>query len=114
MFNRPLFVFYGEGPYFFSMLKKIPREAAVWIVALAALALIDPADTSHFTLCPLANAGFEFCPGCGLGRSIAYLFHGDVAASWEAHPLGVFAVIVLSYRIVSLTLKSLKTYGQSN
>ncbi|MFN3839195.1 MAG: DUF2752 domain-containing protein [Cyclobacteriaceae bacterium] len=96
------------------MIKRVPLEAVLWIIALAGLALVNPDTEPHLTICPLANAGFAFCPGCGLGRSISYLFCGDVAASWRAHPLGIFAVIVLSYRIISLTLNASKAHGQSN
>ncbi|QOI96378.1 MAG: DUF2752 domain-containing protein [Flammeovirgaceae bacterium] len=99
---------------FLYPVKQIPREAVLWLVALLVLALTDPCVAGHFTLCPLAQAGATFCPGCGLGRSITLLFHGDFAASWNIHPLGIFAVIVLSYRIVSLFLNALKPYGKSN
>ncbi len=94
-------------------LKKIPLEAIIWTLALIALALYRPTET-HITLCPLANLGFDFCPGCGLGRSISFLFHGDIKLSYEAHPLGIFAVIVLSFRIVKLVTLYHKLYGQNN
>jgi hypothetical protein len=92
----------------------VPPEALFWAVALIALAFYQPAAQNHFTLCPLSNLGFDFCPGCGLGKSIAWLFKGEILQSWRAHPLGIFAVIVLTYRIISLTLKSNKPYGKSN
>ncbi|HEX7014990.1 MAG TPA: DUF2752 domain-containing protein [Cyclobacteriaceae bacterium] len=72
------------------------------MAGLAALALYNPDSGKHLALCPLYYAGFDFCPGCGLGRSISYLLHGDVANSLSMHPLGLFALIVLSYRIVQL------------
>lgn len=76
-------------------------ELIAWITGLLGLALADPSE-HHFTLCPLSNLGFEFCPGCGLGRSISYLFRLDVAASWQQHPLGIFAIITLFIRIKKL------------
>jgi len=85
----------------------------IWFIALVALAAATPGG-NHVTLCPLANMGIDFCPGCGLGKSITFLFHGEIGKAWQAHPLGIFAVIVLSFRIISLTLKSYKTHGQSN
>jgi len=94
-------------------LKKIPWEAVTWTLALITLAVYSPSE-NHITLCPLANLGFDFCPGCGLGRSIAFLFHGDIRHSFEAHPLGIFAVIVLSFRIVKLVTLYHKLYGQNN
>ena len=94
-----------------KVLRHLPLEACCWFAALVALALTDPAS-SHFSLCPLKNAGITFCPGCGLGRSITLFFHGDIAASFHTHPLGIFAVIVLSFRIVNLTKHYLK-HGKS-
>jgi len=94
-------------------LKQIPWEAVIWMFALIMLAVCSPAET-HITLCPLANLGVDFCPGCGLGRSISFLFHGDVKHSFEAHPFGIFAVIILSFRIVKLVTLYHKLYGQNN
>jgi hypothetical protein len=88
----------------------LPFEAIFWTAALLFLAFNDPTST-HYTLCPLALAGFDSCPGCGLGRSVSYLFRGEFAASFASHPLGFFAVAVLISRITSLIKKQLK-YGQ--
>jgi hypothetical protein len=84
---------------------RVNLEALIWLAALILLAFHDP-TASHYSLCPLNNLGFEFCPGCGLGHSISYLFRGEIIQSLEAHPLGIFAVVLLSYRIVSLFRKN--------
>ncbi len=76
-------------------------EATVWILALILLATMSP-ENGHSSLCPLRNAGISFCPGCGLGHSVSWLIRGDIIASFQAHPLGMFAVIVLVFRIVQL------------
>jgi len=96
------------------MIRKIPVEAVIWLLSLMALALHKPTETNHFTLCPLYNLGFDFCPGCGLGHSVSYLLHGEIHRSFEAHPLGIFAVIVLSCRIIQLSKLYRKMYGQNN
>jgi len=83
-------------------LSHIPWEAIVWICGLVYLACIDPHTTHHLTICPLKLLGFDHCPGCGLGLSISYLLHGDLVDSWNAHPLGLFALPVLFWRIFSL------------
>lgn len=93
------------------MLKRIPFEALIWVAGLSALAIWS--GDAHFSLCPLKNAGLGFCPGCGLGRSISLLFHGQVQASLQSHPLGIFAVIILSFRIVNLTKQYIRNYGKS-
>jgi hypothetical protein len=77
-------------------------ELAFWVAALIALAASDPASTSHFTLCPLKLAGITWCPGCGMGHSLAYLLHGDIKNSFHQHWLGVPALIVIVYRIYTL------------
>lgn len=92
-------------------LRAFPLEAAVWVTGLTALAFYNVSD-SHFSICPFYNLGLDFCMGCGLGRSISYAFHGHLIQSLKTHPLGIFAVIVLSFRIVQLSKQYLKTLWQ--
>ncbi|MGQ1947634.1 DUF2752 domain-containing protein [Geofilum sp. OHC36d9] len=77
-------------------------EAWIWIAALIALAFTNPTGESHFSLCPIKNLGWDFCPGCGLGHSIMWLFRANFSASFKAHPLGIPAVIILIYRIINI------------
>lgn len=77
-------------------------ELIIWVSALVYLALIDPFASKHLDLCVFHNIGIEFCPGCGLGRSIAMLFEGEFVEAFKTHPLGLVAVAILSYRIFSL------------
>ena len=95
-------------------ISRVPLEAAIWFTGLVMLAMLDPHGHSHFTICPLANAGLDFCPGCGLGKSITLLLHGMPVASFKAHPLGFFAVAVLIHRIYSLTKTTLIYYGKNH
>lgn len=80
-------------------------ELSVWIAALLALSLMNPATSEHYSLCVFRWFGLSFCPGCGLGHSISWLFHGDIARSFNEHPLGIFAVIILLQRIYILIKK---------
>lgn len=91
-----------------------PLEAIAWTLGLTALGCLDPTNETHITICPLANLGFEFCPGCGLGRSISFLFRGDFLQSFQSHPLGLFAVIILSFRIFKLLKQYIQSHGKSN
>ncbi len=78
-------------------------ELIFWVCGMLLLALSDPAS-SHFTVCPLHLAGWEHCPGCGLGHAIGFLFRGEWAASLHAHPLGIpalFFILLRIYRILS-------------
>ncbi|UJP67112.1 DUF2752 domain-containing protein [Mongoliitalea daihaiensis] len=81
---------------------KLPVELIFWIGALIGILFIDPYGPNHFTLCPLDNLGFDWCPGCGLGRSMSLLTKGDFKASWSMHPLAMFAFVVIVLRIIQL------------
>lgn len=78
-------------------------ELAAWILALILLALMDPHTSTHYSFCIFKFLGIHFCPGCGIGDSISYLFHGDIRASFSAHPLGIFALAVILFRIYKLS-----------
>lgn len=77
-------------------------ELFAWITALILLALTDP-NSHHFTLCPFSNLGITCCPGCGLGRSITFIFYGDFRSSFGQHWFGIPALLILLCRIVRLT-----------
>ena len=76
-------------------------EAFIWIAAIAALAFTSPVEACY-SLCPLHNLGIHWCPGCGLGHAISWLFRGEVMHSMEAHPLGIPALLILILRIVTV------------
>jgi hypothetical protein len=77
-------------------------ELAFWLAALVSLAVMDPTTQSHYTLCPLKLLGIKWCPGCGLGHAISFLFHGDIKSSFHAHWLGIPALMAILYRIYVL------------
>jgi len=86
-----------------KILLKIPFELFFWIAALAFIfATAGPGGEPHFTLCPLANMGFDWCPGCGLGHSIGHVFKGDIQASFSSHPFGIIALGIILHRIFTL------------
>jgi len=96
-----------------SILKKyFSFELSFWIIALIYLAAIEPSQ-SHFSFCLFKNIGLTWCPGCGIGHSIAYLLHGDVIKSFHTHFLGTFALLVIVYRIVQLINKNKSNQNQS-
>ena len=115
----------SSKPYIFeekssvkSSLKKLQKiwsvigfEALVWILGLFFLIFIHSPGEAHFTICPLANLGFELCPGCGLGNSISYIFKGDFTASFHSHPLGIFALIIITSRIISIINNNRRRYA---
>jgi hypothetical protein len=106
--NKNLRIFLSKITGLWSLLG---FEASVWIVGLLYLAFIHSPGEAHFSICPLANIGVDFCPGCGLGNSITYLFNGDFVSSFNSHPLGIFALIVISKRIFSLIKNNWRRYA---
>lgn len=82
-------------------------EVVVWLAALLLLAFVPPDETQQ-TLCVWHHLGFESCPGCGLGHSIADVFRGRFEESFFRHPMGIFAVIVIVWRIIRITFINLK------
>jgi hypothetical protein len=85
-------------------------ELTFWIAALASLAFTDPAGPAHFSLCPLKAIGITWCPGCGLGHSISWLFRGNIRNSFHAHWLGIPALIIILYRIYTLIVQKFISY----
>ena len=77
-------------------------ELTFWIVALILLATLNPSQKDSFTLCLSGLIGIDHCPGCGLGKSISFLLQGKPTASFEMHPLGIFALPVILHRIYVL------------
>ena len=75
-------------------------EAFIWISVLLYFAFSPLPNANHFTICPLSLAGFQHCPGCGLGRSIIMLLHGHISESIANHPLGTLAITLLISRVV--------------
>ncbi len=82
--------------------KKIDIEAVFWLVAFAYLAFINPYSPKHLEFCLFSLVGIENCPGCGLGKSISMIFHGDFVGSFNAHPLGIPAILLIVKRIYRL------------
>ena len=78
-------------------------ELTFWITSLILLAAMSPSADTHFSFCFFKFLGISFCPGCGLGHSISFIFHGDLQASFDAHPLGIFALLIIIFRIYKLS-----------
>lgn len=84
---------------------RIPLELIFWITAVLLLAFAEPevhGQQHHFTLCPLANMGLDWCPGCGIGRSITQFLRGNPVESIRQHWFGIPALMIIIYRIVTL------------
>lgn len=82
-------------------------EAWFWLAALILLAFMPP-ESTQTTFCVWHHLGFESCPGCGLGHSISSAFHGHWITSFQHHPLGIVAIILLLFRIVTVFSQNYK------
>jgi hypothetical protein len=82
-------------------------ELVFWATALIALAFADPAGPPHFSLCPFKALGISWCPGCGIGHAILWLFYGSITNSLHAHWLGIPALGGILYRIYTLAANNI-------
>ena len=93
--------------------KSFPIELFFWTTALVLLATSN-AHEHHFTLCPLANLGYEgWCPGCGLGRSITQLLNGNIEASLAHHWFGIPALFIILLRVWALLRMEFKRFKKA-
>lgn len=76
-------------------------EWIVFLLGLVLMATMDP-TVQGTSFCFFDFIGIEFCPGEGLGHSIAWLFRGDISNAFKANLFGPFAVIILSFRILQI------------
>lgn len=93
-----------------AFLRIFNLEAIIWIAGLLFLAFNNSNIDNHFSICPIKNLGFSFCPGCGLGESISHLFRLEIIESFSSHPLGLFAFVILLQRTIFLLNKSYRDY----
>lgn len=77
-------------------------EGLIWITGLFLLIISNPYENSHYSLCLMKNCGLNFCPGCGIGHSIGFIFRGDFTQSFKSHPLGIFAIAILCQRVYKI------------
>jgi hypothetical protein len=83
-------------------LKRFQRHIE-WGALLAGLILMGTMNpySNGTTWCLLEHAGL-YCPGEGLGHSIAFFFRGEFGAAFNANLMGPFAVVILSARIIKI------------
>jgi len=77
-------------------------EAGLWASGLVAVAVADPRAPGLIETCLFKLIGLPRCPGCGLGHAIGFLARGEILFSIQSHPLALFVVGILLYRVVKL------------
>lgn len=93
---------------FFRIIRR-HNELLIWVAALIYLYSIDPLAEPAINFCFFHWIGIDFCPGCGIGRSIGAALHFDWQESLQLHWFGIPALLIIFYRILTL-LKQL-VYG---
>ncbi|RAJ01603.1 uncharacterized protein DUF2752 [Chitinophaga skermanii] len=86
----------------YKIISRIQPELCLWVFGIAALAITDP-YTEGMSLCLAKFIGLPWCPGCGFGHAIGFIFRGEIALSIQAHPLGIPLLAILLYRIFQLS-----------
>ncbi|MEQ8577632.1 MAG: DUF2752 domain-containing protein [Balneola sp.] len=84
-------------------MKKI-RPHIEWVAfttGLVLMAMMDPLSSGS-SFCFFEFVGIEFCPGEGLGHSIAWVFRGEFENAVSANLFGIPAVLILSLRILQI------------
>lgn len=75
-------------------------EPIIWTSSLILLFFLPGGDGGR-SLCLFKLFGFHKCPGCGIGHAIHYALHLEFKKSFEAHFMGIPAVVILGARIIS-------------
>lgn len=81
-------------------------EAVLWPLALGLLYWWPVAEGP--SLCVYHHLGISWCPGCGLGTALHHLLHGHWAESWAYHKLAGPAALLLIFRSLQVSIKSLQ------
>ncbi len=79
-------------------------ELLFWITALVLLFFME-VNLLAPTLCVFRWLNIGHCPGCGIGHAIHYALHLQLSISFQQHPLGIAAVLIILNRIKELSLK---------
>lgn len=87
-------------------------EWMAFSAGILAMALMNPYIENGATFCLFERIGIPFCPGHGLGHSIAFIFRGDVNSALHANIMGPFALIVLLGRIFYLLKRNYLNQSQ--
>jgi hypothetical protein len=105
-----------------SSLQNFCQKHLEWIaftLGISAMALMNPYADNQISWCLFELFNIPFCPGEGLGHSLAFIFRGELYNALQANMLGPFALIVIIKRIIYLVRtnvfiknnEGIKSYG---
>jgi hypothetical protein len=67
----------------------------------------NPATSGIYPICPFHALTGLHCPGCGTGRAIHQLLHGNLGAAMRLNPLAVLLLPPVAYGSLSIALQAL-------
>ncbi len=79
------------------------KELLIWVAALGYIYFMPLQN--NFSFCFFKLMGITFCPGCGIGRAMHLVMHGQINYSFSFHYFGVPALLIILYRIINLLTK---------
>lgn len=84
----------------------VPLGTAVAGAAAAAvMSRVDPMGPGPYPVCVFHAVTGLYCPGCGSGRAVYALLHGDVATALARNPFAVVAIVYLGYAFSGWTYR---------
>ena len=87
------------------------RWGAIVTAGLAACAagiylyVFNPAGAAVYPICAFHALTGLYCPGCGTGRALHQLLHGNVWAALRLNPLAVVLLPPVAYGMLSIGLQ---------
>jgi len=70
------------------------------------LYVFNPAGSGIYPICPFHALTGLHCPGCGTGRAMHQLLHGNLGAAMRLNPLAVIMLPPLVYGMLSIGLQT--------
>lgn len=86
-------------------MKRLFNRHFEWIAlttGLILMAAMNPYVDNGASWCLIEMAGINFCPGEGLGHSVALLVRGNYFQAIEANMMGPLAILIISSRVFYL------------
>ena len=86
-----------------EIMKKIFNRHFEWAalsIGLLLMAVMNPYTDYASTWCLFENIGITFCPGEGLGHSIAFFVRGEYQNAVQANVMGPAALFIIISRIL--------------
>jgi hypothetical protein len=87
------------------------RAGIAAVVILAGWLLFDfvnPLTAPWYPHCLVQRLTGWSCPGCGTSRAFAAIIHGDVAGAWQANPVTLVVLPVLTGLWITARLERLR------